>query len=84
MKWVNDYSAATVRNIGIAELLGGLGLILPWALYILPALTPIAGLCLVALMVGAVNYHIKKKDNMMMPSLVLGVLALLVGIGRFL
>lgn len=39
--------------IAIAEVLGGLGLVLPWALRILPGLTPLAASGLVIIMIGA-------------------------------
>jgi hypothetical protein len=40
MSFVNEYAESTVRFIGISELLGAIGLILPAALRILPVLTP--------------------------------------------
>ncbi len=43
-----------LRFIGVAELLGGLGLILPGLLRIKPGLTPLAAAGLVIIMVGAV------------------------------
>ena len=43
-----------VLFIGAAEVLGGLGLILPWALGIMPRLTPIAAALLAVIMAGAV------------------------------
>ncbi len=43
-----------LRFIGVAELLGGLGLILPTLLGIRPALTPVAAMGLVVIMLGAV------------------------------
>jgi uncharacterized membrane protein YphA (DoxX/SURF4 family) len=45
---------AFLRFIGVAELLGGLGLILPSLLRIRPGLTPLAAAGLVIIMVGAV------------------------------
>jgi uncharacterized membrane protein YphA (DoxX/SURF4 family) len=45
---------AFVRFIGVAELLGGLGLILPALLRIRPGLTPLAAAGLVVIMIGAV------------------------------
>lgn len=45
---------AFVRFIGVAELLGGLGLILPSLLRIRPGLTPLAAAGLVIIMIGAV------------------------------
>ena len=42
MAWTEDFSPLAIRLIGIAEVLGGLGLILPLATGIAPILTPIA------------------------------------------
>ena len=42
-----------IQFIAIAEVLGALGLILPWALRILPGLTPLAAAGLVIIMIGA-------------------------------
>lgn len=62
MSWVNDYSAGAVKFIGLSQLFGGIGLIVPWATGILPVLTPIAGAALSLVMVLAAAYHIKKKE----------------------
>jgi len=45
---------AFVRFIGVAELLGGIGLVLPALLRIKPGLTPLAAAGLVIIMIGAV------------------------------
>ena len=45
---------AFLRFIGVAEVLGGLGLILPGLLRIRPGLTPLAAAGLVIVMIGAV------------------------------
>lgn len=42
-----------LRFLGIAEVGGGLGLVLPWALRIRPILTPVAASGLVVIMIGA-------------------------------
>ena len=81
LPWVEDFSTGTVRFIGVAELLGGLGLILPAATGIAPLLTPIAATCLAVVMVLAATTHIRRKE----PSGV-GVLFVLVSVvawGRF-
>ena len=44
---------AFLRFIGVAEVLGGLGLILPGLLRIRPGLTPLAAAGLVIIMIGA-------------------------------
>jgi len=45
--------AAFLRFIGVAEIAGALGLILPGALRIRPGLTPLAAACLSVIMIGA-------------------------------
>lgn len=75
MAWVEDFTAPGVKAIGIAEVLGAIGLIVPLATGILPILTPIAAVCLAVLMIGAVIVHIRRSEPFM-PSLVLAVLAI--------
>jgi uncharacterized membrane protein YphA (DoxX/SURF4 family) len=84
MTWVNSYSSAFVRFIGAAELLGGLGLIIPAATGILPWLTPVAAAGLVIIMIGASAYHFQHGENNRAPmTLVLLVLTALIVVGRF-
>jgi uncharacterized membrane protein YphA (DoxX/SURF4 family) len=82
--WVEDFSAAQVRLIGLAELLGSLGLILPGLTGILPVLTPIAATCLVVIMAGAVYTQFRGKETkgLILPMVAL-LVSLLVAIGRF-
>ena len=42
-----------LRFIGVAEVCGAVGLILPWALRIRPVLTPLAASGLIVIMIGA-------------------------------
>jgi len=42
-----------IQFIAVAEILGAIGLIVPWALRILPGLTPLAASGLVIIMIGA-------------------------------
>ena len=81
MDWVGNYSQGSVWLIGAAEVAGAAGLILPVALNIAPALTPLAALGLSALMGGAVATHVRRSESFT-PALVLGVLSLLVFLGR--
>ena len=82
MAWTEDFAAGSIRLIGFAEILGGLGLLLPALLGVLPWLTPVAGLGLATLMLGAARVHLRRHEAPT-PSLVLTVLALLVFVGRF-
>jgi len=51
-----------IRFIGIAEVLGALGLILPAALRILPILTPLAAIGLAIIMSLATALHASKGE----------------------
>ena len=82
MGWAGDFTQNSIRLIALAELLGGLGLILPAALHILPWLTPLAALGLAAIMFGAVMTHAGRREPFV-PALVLALLALVVCAGRF-
>lgn len=60
--WMKDLSPPALRTIGTLEILGGLGLILPFATGILPWLTPLAGVGLVLIMLGAMVFHARRKE----------------------
>ena len=85
MTWVEDFSATQVKLIGTAEVLGGLGAILPGLTHIGQFLTPLAGAGLSILMIGAVYTHVRLKENSKMGApIVLLVLALVMMVGRLL
>ena len=62
LPWVLSTPAALVRFIGVSELLGGLGLILPALLRIKPFLTVWAALGLALIMVLAAIFHIMEGE----------------------
>lgn len=49
----SPFSASFLRFIGICEIVGGIGLIVPAATRVMPSLTPLAAACLGVIMVGA-------------------------------
>lgn len=84
MSWAGDAPIALVRFIGIAELAGALGLILPAATRIMPLLTPFAALGLAVIQVLAIGVHVVRGEFLVTPfNLVLLALALLVVWGRW-
>ena len=84
MPWVKDFPLPVVKFIGISQLLGGIGLILPWASGIMPILTPIAGAALALVMVFAAIYHISKGEyKSIVINIILGGLAATVAYFRF-
>jgi putative oxidoreductase len=83
MAWVGAVPEGLVRLIGISELLGGLGLIVPAATRIKPWLTPLAAAGLVVVMVLALGFHLSRGEVSVLPvNLVLGLLAAFVAWGR--
>jgi uncharacterized membrane protein YphA (DoxX/SURF4 family) len=84
MPWTRDFPAPVVRTIGTLEVLAAVGLIVPEATGIAPVLTPLAALGLVALMIGAILTHLRRREfPYAAGALVLLVLAATVAIGRF-
>ena len=59
---VEKYGVGLIRFIGITEILGALGLILPAALRILPILTPLAAVGLAIIMSLATALHASKGE----------------------
>ncbi|HKX05704.1 MAG TPA: DoxX family protein [Methylomirabilota bacterium] len=70
--------------IGVMEILGGLGLILPSALRIRPGLTPLAAAGLVIIMIGAtvITLGTMGIGPAMLP-LIVGILCVFVAYGRW-
>jgi putative oxidoreductase len=74
---------ALIRFIGVSELAGAIGLILPAALRIRPQLTTIAAGALALVMVLAMIFHISKGEYAAIGTpMVLGILAAFIVFGR--
>ena len=73
-----------LRFIGVVEVLGALGLILPGLLGIRPGLTPLAAAGLVIIMIGATGLGLMTGSVVMVLSpLVVGLLAAFIAYGRW-
>ena len=84
MGWVEDFSASSVKAIGILEIMAAVGLVLPAALDIAPVLVPLTAVGLGFLMVGAFVVHVRRGEAQGMGvTLILLGLALFVVWGRF-
>jgi uncharacterized membrane protein YphA (DoxX/SURF4 family) len=82
--WAQDYSSTNIRLIGLVEVLGAVGLVLPAALHIAPILVPLAAVGLALVMVGAIVVHARRKEPMnIVVNVLLIVLAVIVAWGRF-
>ena len=84
--WAKNRSDEFVRFVGVSELLGAFGLILPILTGILPWLTPIAaaGLSLIQLLAIFTEHLPKKEYNILPMNLVLLALSIFIVIGRWL
>ena len=84
LPWTGTFPGPLVRFIGVAEILGALGLILPGITHVAPFLTPLAAAGLVIVMLLASGFHIQRGElrNIGMNGVLL-VLALVIAVGRF-
>lgn len=82
MAWARHTPEALVKLIGVVELAGALGLILPAATRIKPFLTPLAASGFVVIMVLAIGLLVSIGEAPA-PNVVLGGIAALVAWGRW-
>ena len=75
MGWTKEFTTPQIKLIGLAEVLGAAGLILPHAFSIAENLATFASVGLFILMLGAVNTE-RRLKNSFFPPLILGTLAL--------
>lgn len=84
MRWAADVTDRQFRTIGLLEVLGAIGLILPAALGIAPLLTPLAAIGLVLTMIGAIHVHVRHGEtNRLAVPIVVLALALFVAVAGF-
>ena len=84
LRWPADFPAWAVKLIGVAEILGAVGLLLPAATDVAPVLTPIAASALAVMMALAVAVHLRRgeRHRVALPA-ILGLVNIFVAIGRF-
>jgi uncharacterized membrane protein YphA (DoxX/SURF4 family) len=82
--WVYEFPAPLLKPLGLAELLGAIGLIVPPLVQIAPILTPLAAIGLVLTMIGAIVTHARRAEfpNVAV-NVVLAIMAAVVAWGRF-
>jgi uncharacterized membrane protein len=84
LPWVEDFSPGTVRFIGVMELLGAIGLVLPAVTGIAVVLTPLAATGLAVLMLLAALTHVRRREpGAVVFTVVLMLAAAVVAWGRF-
>jgi uncharacterized membrane protein YphA (DoxX/SURF4 family) len=85
LDWMKDSSDAGVKAVGLVEILGALGVILPRLTGIAPILTPIAAIGLVVVQLGALRVHLVRNERQPLPANVfLLLLAAFAAVGRLL
>jgi uncharacterized membrane protein len=62
MKWVTAVPRRLLTFIGLFEILGAVGLILPALTGVLPWLTPLAALLIAVMMLLAAGFHIARRE----------------------
>ncbi len=74
-------SRGLVTFIGLSEVAGAIGLVVPWSIGVAPVLTPLAALGLATIMVLAGVYHARRQEPFV-PVMGLFVLTAIVAVGR--
>jgi uncharacterized membrane protein YphA (DoxX/SURF4 family) len=81
--FAEDLSDRTFKTLGVLEVLGAIGLVLPRLTGIAPVLTPLAALGFVGLMIGAMVLHRRRNEPQLIGfNVVLLLLAAFVAWGR--
>ena len=62
MPWTGQLPAVEVRLLGVIDLLGALGLILPSLFRIQPKLTPWSAIAIIILMICAIVFHVLRGE----------------------
>ena len=75
-------SIGFIYFIGVCEILGGIGLVVPWLTKIKPSLTPLAAICLLVIMIGAITFTARISVPQAILPLIIGALCAVVAWGR--
>jgi uncharacterized membrane protein YphA (DoxX/SURF4 family) len=80
---VEGLSLPFIRFIGISEILGSIGVVLPVLLNVLPVLTPLSAIGFAIIMVPAAMIHYKRHENRnVMTNCILFMISLFIAYGR--
>ncbi|OAH16393.1 DoxX family protein [Streptomyces jeddahensis] len=83
-EWVNSFPAPGIKLLGLVEVLGAVGLVVPPLAGVAPVLSPVAAVGIIVIMVGAIVAHARESaGSKIAMNIVLGVLAAVVVWGRF-
>lgn len=81
--WAADYSVTFLRVIGLIDLAGGVGILLPALTRVMPRLTVVASVAIVGHQLFAIVFHVSRGEFAVLPfNAVLIALSLWVAWGR--
>lgn len=81
--WTDNYTENNLKLIGLLEILGAIGIVLPIFISAIAILVPIAAIGLSMIMIGALILHLKRKEkDKVIVNLILLFLALFIVVGR--
>ena len=80
VSWAHDYAPSRIKFFGFLEVMGAVGIILPYQLDFFPILTPMAATGLAMVMAGSAVVHLK-RDEIKMIFVNIFIIFLLAGIG---
>jgi uncharacterized membrane protein YphA (DoxX/SURF4 family) len=84
VEWYAAVPQPLIVFIGVCEVLGGIGLILPALTRVRPNLTPLAAAGLTLTMILAAGFHLTRGEYELVPAnLVLGVVSAFIAAGRW-
>jgi uncharacterized membrane protein len=83
--WMKAVPRPLMTTIGILEILGAIGLVLPGLTGIQPWLTPLAASLVVVLMVLAIVFHARRSGELpnIVLNVILGAIAAFIAYGRY-
>jgi uncharacterized membrane protein len=84
MAWVAALPKTMAVALGIIEMIGAIGLIVPAWTGVMPWLTPAAASALAVLMAAAILYHVRRSEMPQIAfSATFGIVSAFVAVGRF-
>jgi uncharacterized membrane protein YphA (DoxX/SURF4 family) len=78
LAWAEDYSGSTLRRLGWAEVLGAVGVLVPFV-------APVAASCLAVLTTGALVVHVRRRELLpdALRTLALAAMCVVLAVYRF-
>ena len=77
-------SVVPIWILGVLEILGCMGIVVPWLTGIAPLLTPVTAICFCMVMLGAIAVHFQRREYKFLPlPIVVIVLSVVVVYYRF-